>query len=450
MEAITNGADDYLIDSLSFKLPNSASYVQERKSSTFWATGSNIYKSDSGVKVIRFQLNGDDNNWLDPGSVVVQFELKNESSDANKKLRPVGGPHLFFKRLRVLAGSQVCEDIQDYGRTVELFKSLQNENVRDNDDIQGFGNRWDSSTVLNATEGAQDDLLPQISAGKSKVVNFRPFCGLFFQSKFLPLKYMGNLILEFELCDTNDAIITPATYSGAYATVYTAANCSNEWSISNACVKCDVVSLDNALNNSYVEHLLSGKSLPINYSTYISQQNSILNSGKNFSIQIIRAFSRLQRCFVSFYNSNATGPYNKPTITFYHPNAEDAGTYNPDKEVQFQLQLGASLFPQYPCTNLSECFYHLKKSLNLPDFHQHSIGIKFDNYRKNKFIFGFSFEKVPELNWSGLNSKAGQMLLIKILGSSGITSADVATSMQSILEAQMILEIRDIGITIFD
>ena len=65
-------------------------------------------------------------------------------------------------------------------------------------------------------------------------------------------------------------------------------------------------------------------------------------------------------------------------------------------------------------------------------------------------MFAFSFEKVPELNWSGLNSKAGQMLLIKILGSSGITSADVATSMHSILEAQMILEIRDIGITIFD
>ena len=270
MESITNGAEDYLIDGLSFKLPPGASYVQERKSSTFWATGSNIYKPDSGVKVIRFALNGDDGNWLDPKSVVVSFELKNESTDTNKELRPVGGPHLFFKRLRVLAGSQVVEDIQQYGRTDELFSSLQNENVRDNDDIQGFGYRWDSSTVLNATEGNQDDLLPQISAGKLKIVNFRPFCGLFNQSKFLPLKYMGNLVLEFELCDKDDAIITPATYAGAYATVFTTANCSNEWSIQNCKVICDICVLDNALNNSYVEHLLSGKALPINYSTYIS------------------------------------------------------------------------------------------------------------------------------------------------------------------------------------
>ena len=450
MEAITNGAEDLLIDALSFKLPNGASYVQERKSSTFWATGSNIYKSSDGVKVIRFQLNGDDNNWLDPSSVIVQFELKNESDDTNKKLRPVGGPHLFFKRLRVLAGSQVVEDIMDYGRTVELFKSLQNENVRDNDDIQSFGNRWDSSTVLNALPANQDDLLPQISAGKSKVVNFRPFCGLFHQSKYLPLKYMGNLILEFELCDTNDAIIEPRVYAVPYDAVFSAANCSNSWSIINACVKCDIATLDNSLNNEYTSFLLSGKGLSFTYSTYISQQNSLLNSGKTLSTQIIRAFSRLQRCFISFYSSNATGPYDKSTITFYHPNAEDAGTYNPDKEVQFQLQLGASLYPLYPCTNLSECFYHLKKSLNLPDFHQHSIGIKFENYRKNKFIFGFSFERVPDANWTGINTKAGQMLLIKLLGSSGISTADIATSMYSVLEAEMILEIRDIGITIYD
>ena len=36
MESITNSAEDYLIDGLSFKLPPGASYVTDRKSSTFW------------------------------------------------------------------------------------------------------------------------------------------------------------------------------------------------------------------------------------------------------------------------------------------------------------------------------------------------------------------------------------------------------------------------------
>ena len=92
----------------------------------------------------------------------------------------------------------------------------------------------------------------------------------------------------------------------------------------------------------------------------------------------------------------------------------------------------------------------MKKSLNLPDFHQHSIGIKFANYRSNKFIFGFSFERVPEASFSSINTKAGQILLIKVIGSSGISAPDVATSMHSVLQSDQILEIRDLGITIFD
>ena len=41
MEALTNSSEDYLIDGLSFKLPPGSSYVLQRKSVTFWASGSN-------------------------------------------------------------------------------------------------------------------------------------------------------------------------------------------------------------------------------------------------------------------------------------------------------------------------------------------------------------------------------------------------------------------------
>ena len=124
METIVNSADDLLIDSLSFKLKPAASYVVDRKSSTFWSIGSNAYTPVGGVKLIKFQLNGDDGNWLDPSSVVFQFELVNTAAVAgvNDNIsRPVGQPHLFFRRLRVLAGGQVVEDIQDFGRNMELL-----------------------------------------------------------------------------------------------------------------------------------------------------------------------------------------------------------------------------------------------------------------------------------------------------------------------------------------
>ena len=64
-----------------------------------------------------------------------------------------------------------------------------------------------------------------------------------------------------------DPIITPGVKSkyGTTAettqTVYTTTNTGTRWSIEQVCLKCDVCTSDNALNNSYVEHLLSGKAL---------------------------------------------------------------------------------------------------------------------------------------------------------------------------------------------
>ena len=469
MESIANSAEDLLIQGLSFKLPPGASYVLDRKSSTFWAVGSNSYTPVGGVKLIKFQLNGDDGNWLDPASVVFQFELVNTATvgtAGNSVLRPLGQPHLFFKRVRVLAGGQVVEDIQDFNRNMELVASLQNEFVRDNNDTQGFGSRWDSTSLQNLNEftpvdptaitleeilAAQRPLLPQIDPQKSKIVNFKPLLGIFNQSKYLPLKYVP-IILEFELCDTNDAIITPQTYdaSTGYNTIYTTTNTTNLWQIQNCCIKCDICTLDNALNNSYNEHLLAGKALPLEYSTFISQQSTVF--GKNFSVQVIRAVSKLQRAFITFYISPTNAlPFNKPTITFHHPMSEST-RYNPDKEIQLYMQLGSKLYPEYPCNNISECYYRLKQALNLPELHQHAISIKFKNYIKDKFVFAVCFEKIPDAEWSGVNTKAGQILMVncKAMNEAGITNNNIASTLYTLLEVQQILEIRDVGCTVFD
>ena len=57
MESMTNSADDFLIDGLSFKLPPGASYVTDRKSSTFYSIGSNVYTPEGGSKLLKSQLN---------------------------------------------------------------------------------------------------------------------------------------------------------------------------------------------------------------------------------------------------------------------------------------------------------------------------------------------------------------------------------------------------------
>ena len=86
MESISNGVEDYLIDGLSFKLPPGSSYITDRRKSTFWASGSNSYKAEGGTKVVRFLLNGEDGTWLDPQTIRVQFDLKNNEESGEKRV----------------------------------------------------------------------------------------------------------------------------------------------------------------------------------------------------------------------------------------------------------------------------------------------------------------------------------------------------------------------------
>ena len=74
MENLTNSAEEVLIDSLSFKLPSSGQYVQDRRSVTFHTEGSNSYSASAGTKVIRFRLAGD-GSWLDPSTFRIVFEM---------------------------------------------------------------------------------------------------------------------------------------------------------------------------------------------------------------------------------------------------------------------------------------------------------------------------------------------------------------------------------------
>ena len=72
----TYSPEDILIDNLSFKLNKGSSYITDRRAVSFWPTGSNVYKVDSGNRVLKIHLNAEDNSWLDPQSVMLFLLLK--------------------------------------------------------------------------------------------------------------------------------------------------------------------------------------------------------------------------------------------------------------------------------------------------------------------------------------------------------------------------------------
>ena len=60
----------------------------------------------------------------------------------------------------------------------------------------------------------------------------------------------------------------------------------------------DIVTLDNGIQNSYAEHVLSGKSPPINYSTYVSIFQGV--TFPSVIVSVARSASRLKTIFINF------------------------------------------------------------------------------------------------------------------------------------------------------
>ena len=73
MESHAQSVDDVLSESLSFKLRPGASYVIDRKSSTFHPSGGHYYSS-SGIRVVNFSFNS--HVWCDPSTLKVFMEIQ--------------------------------------------------------------------------------------------------------------------------------------------------------------------------------------------------------------------------------------------------------------------------------------------------------------------------------------------------------------------------------------
>ena len=127
-------------------------------------------------------LTGD--SWLDPSTFRVQFTLTNNATVANQMLRPIAGPWAFFRRIRLLAGGVVCEDIDYSNRVTQMMHLLQSEGSRRNHFSEGFGAEF--SVYDGYTESKNASNWHGIKGGQSQTVLFKPLLGLFFKISFYP------------------------------------------------------------------------------------------------------------------------------------------------------------------------------------------------------------------------------------------------------------------------
>ena len=108
------------------------------------------------------------------------------------------------------------------------------------------------------------------------------------------------------------------------------------------------------------------------------------------------------------------------------------------------------MFPEYPCRSLAETFYQLQKALGIQGSAYHSVAITPLQYRNDHFIVGIDTEKILEAGFTGLNTRAGDLMVVRGRGANGTLDAAWAKSVYIILHTDQILEIRDTGSQVFD
>ena len=182
--------------------------------------------------------------------------------------------------------------------------------------------------------------------------------------------------IELELADNDAPSITHSN------THYTAETTSVSWRIQNCQITCDILSLDNSLVNSHVNHLLGGNTLKLVYDTDISSTQTITSSGTQ--VNVSRSLTALRSVCMSLdktFTESRIKWCNKSWNTFYSTMLGNrdgpSNIIDSDNEIQhLPLMIGSKMYPEYPIRSRAESFYNLIKSLGVQANRLHAVDIK--------------------------------------------------------------------------
>ena len=161
METVLTTVEDNLLDSLSFQLGSSSKYITERKSVSFYAAGSNIYSPKNGTTLLKFNLT-DNNAWLDPSTLRVQFKLNNPLALKLKLLN--SNPANFIRRVMIRCNGVLIEDLDYYNRLTNMMQHLMPYHKKFNTMSEGIQTDFMNTTNSEASKKCIQNLKTKLNA----------------------------------------------------------------------------------------------------------------------------------------------------------------------------------------------------------------------------------------------------------------------------------------------
>ena len=307
-----------------------------------------------------------------------------------------GGAHCFFSRLRVMYGSLVLEDIQEYHTLVRMLYevAVQRDYAASQGQIldgmagstpldygahsgkAGYGSR--GANISSGGGIAQSLLMPGLK---------RTFClnllsGLLSQKKLVPLKWMASqLVIELTVSNELDALVGS---SGATAGTPVAAPSSLKYDLTDVNFVAELLEFDSAFDTAFWGGLQQ-MGVPLKFASW--HFHSFPMSGTNQTFQIHERSRSVKAAFaVARTTQQASAAYDSDRFfsdlgqTFSATGQISHSSVVPIES--FQWRVGGRYYPAQPVRCLygaSEAYLELSKALdNLGDY---TRGSKIDAYK---------------------------------------------------------------------
>ena len=422
LESIAAAQQDVLIPGLNFKLPQGASYVSQRRMATFFPQGSNIY-SPTGTRLIRFVIS-DATNLLDLSTFRLAFQIVNPEA---YPLQPTGHPgQCFFQRTRIYVGGCLVEDILLANRVSGMLNLVKPADRRWSESLELFSGASESpqtgSWAHQFIGGPYTN--PVLAHGVRTIVS--PIFGGLFQTHYL-LPGRFPITIELELVNNASQCLALADYywpNAAHATdptapQYVPQQFAQSFSMQNVRILCDVVTVDNAVQEELSRVLLSGGALPMHLTSYSTTMHNLqiqAAANQSWAVTLSRAFSRIKDIWITFDSDGSHGHMQTESSSFLNWHGKDNyDTYGDNNYYnsaygegwRFQMTTGSLIFPDLPMSSAQEAWYQLSKVLGLHSSLE-SVSIPPGEWLGNNFIIALDMDKMSSSPGAGYAAFTGQ------------------------------------------
>jgi hypothetical protein len=337
--------------------------------------------------IVRIEFPAD--NYLNTLNSVLIFDVTTSGGSGNCSLQH-GGAQNIVKRLRVMYGSLVLEDIQEYKTLVRIFTELgvqqdyQHSSGTILDGMTSTGpTNWNDFDFRPGTIGVNDTIngqvLDPIGFVKNQLIpgdvmavdalkTTRTFAlnllsGLLTSKKLIPLKWMAaQLSIEITLASVAESFLDDAPVSPQVPLTY---------ELENVNYVAELVEFDSTYDQAFFMGLSQG-GVPIKFSSW--HYHSFNLSGQNYTAQIHERSRSVKAAFAVIRDSGQND-VRKDSDRFFHALKHDydanlrltvdkyGGAVN-----EYQWRVGGRYYPAQPVRCMgggAEAFVELGKTINI-------------------------------------------------------------------------------------